>query len=87
MNINEYIEMAGGYARDADEKSVYVIKANGIAVIKEKAKLSPGDMIVVPTKVMVQKVTDRWSQVIGATKFVVTTFATVYTIRLVLQKI
>ena len=86
-SMNKYIEMAGGYSRDADEESIYVIKANGLVVSKDKAKLSPGDMIVVPTKVIVQKVTDRWSQVMSAVKFTVTTLATVYTVRLILREI
>ncbi|MFC1715305.1 SLBB domain-containing protein [Candidatus Poribacteria bacterium] len=86
-SVRDYIEMAGGYSRDADEESVYVIKANGLVVSKDKARLSPGDMIVVPAKVIVQKVTDRWSQVISAVKFTVTTLATVYTIRLILKEI
>ncbi len=86
-SVSDYIGMAGGYSRDADEESVYVIKANGLVVSKDKAKLSPGDMIVIPAKVIVQKVTDRWSQVISAVKFTVTTLATVYTIRLILKEI
>jgi len=66
---------------------VYVIKAEGIIVKGEKTRLSPGDVIVVPAKVMVQKVTDRWGQVVGAIKFAVTTVATVYTIKLILERI
>jgi protein involved in polysaccharide export with SLBB domain len=85
--VKDYIGMAGGYSRDADEDAVYVIKANGMAVREDKARLSPGDMIVVPTKVMVQKVTDRWAQVIGAVKFTVMTLATVYTIKLILGRV
>ena len=83
--VKDYIEMVGGYSRDADEDAIYIIKANGIVLKKGKTKLSPGDMIVVPTKVMVQKVVDRWGQTISVIKFVVTTLATVYTIRLILR--
>jgi len=57
-------------------------------VIKGKnAKLSPGDTIVVATKVMVQKITDRWGQLIGAVKFTFTTLAMVITIKLILDRV
>jgi polysaccharide export outer membrane protein len=85
--VKDYIKMVGGYSRDADEEAVYTVKANGIVISGDKATLHPGDMIVVPTKVTVQKITDRWGQVIGALKFTVTTLATVYTIRLILGRI
>ena len=86
-SAKDYIEMVGGYARDADTDAVYVIKANGIVARGDKTKLSPGDMIVVSTKVMVEKVTDRWGQVIGGLKFVVTTLAMAYTIKLILEQV
>ena len=79
--------MVGGYSRDADSEDVYVVKANGMVISADKAKLSPGDIIVVPTKVMVQKVTDRWAQVMGLIKFTVTTAAMVYSIRLIVKNI
>lgn len=85
MKINDYIRMAGGYSIDADKESVYVVKAEGVVVKGEKTKLSPGDVIVVPTKVMVEKVADRWGQVIGVIRFVAITLATVYTIKLIFQ--
>jgi hypothetical protein len=85
--VKDYIKMVGGYSRDADEEAVYTVKANGMVIRGDKATLHPGDMIVVPTKVTVQKITDRWGQVIGALKFTVTTLATVYTIRLILGRI
>jgi len=86
-SVNDYIEMVGGFAEDADRESVYVIKANGMVVKGDKTVLSPGDMIVVSTKVMVDKVTDRWGQVIGALKFTVTTLAMAYTIKLILEQV
>jgi len=86
-SIRDYIEMAGGFSRDADREAVYVIKANGMVVREDKAELSAGDMIIVPTKIMIQKITDRWGQVISAVKFSVTTIALVYTIRLIVEVI
>ncbi|MBD3184058.1 hypothetical protein GF312_17370, partial [Candidatus Poribacteria bacterium] len=87
LKIKDYINMAGGYSRDAETDSIYVIKANGMVIKGEKAKLARGDMIVVPTKVMVQKITDRWGQVISALKFAFTTIATIYTIKLILGEV
>ncbi len=85
--VKDYVKMVGGYSRDADEDAIYVIKANGMVVSSEKAKLGPGDLIIVPTKIMVEKVTDRWGQIIGAVKFAVTTLAMVYTIKLIADRI
>ncbi|MDQ1317591.1 MAG: hypothetical protein QG588_1243, partial [Candidatus Poribacteria bacterium] len=86
-SLNEYLEMTGGYSNDADEKAVYVVKANGMVIKGNKAKIAPGDLIVVPTKVMVQKVTDRWGQIIGMLKFAVGTIATLYTVKLIIGQI
>jgi len=85
--LKDYVEMAGGYSTDANRDAVYVIKSNGNIIEGEKTRLSPGDVIVVPAKVMVQKVTDRWGQVIGVIKFAVTTVAMVYTIKLILGRV
>ena len=86
-SLNEYLEMTGGYSSDADEKAVYVVKANGMVIKGNKAKIAPGDLIVVPTKVMVQKVTDRWGQIISMLKFAVGTIATLYTVKLIIGRI
>ena len=85
--VKDYIEMVGGYSRDADREAVYVVKANGMVIKGEKATIDAGDMIIVPTKIMTQKITDRWGQVISATKFIVTTLALVVTVKLVLDAI
>jgi protein involved in polysaccharide export with SLBB domain len=82
--LNDYVKMSGGYSRDADIKAVYVVKANGKVVKSENEKLAPGDIIVVPTKVMVQKVTDRWGQVLGVIKFGLGAFAMLYAVKLIL---
>jgi protein involved in polysaccharide export with SLBB domain len=85
--VKDYIEMVGGYSRDADREAVYVVKANGMVIKGDKATIDAGDMIIVPTKIMTQKITDRWGQVISATKFIVTTLALVVTVKLVLDAI
>lgn len=86
-NLKEYVKMVGGYSRDADIKAVYVIKANGMVVKGEKIKLSPGDVIVVPTKVMIQKVSDRWGQFMSIIRFSIGTVATMYIIKLVIGRL
>jgi protein involved in polysaccharide export with SLBB domain len=55
--INYYINKSGGFSKDADKKSVYIIKANGEVVSKffKVKKLDRGDIIVVP-EVFVYKV-------------------------------
>lgn len=53
--VPDYIEFAGGYKDNANEKDVYVIKANGSVRTKKMVRLSryeldPGDAVVVPFK-------------------------------------
>ena len=85
MKINDYILMAGGYSIDADKKSVYVVRAEGVVIKGDKTQLAPGDVIVVPSKVMVEKISDRWGQTIGVIRFMVITLATVYVIKLIFK--
>jgi len=54
-NVSSYIKLAGGATREADEKSIFILKVDGTAVSKRqegwgfmKTKLDPGDTIVVP---------------------------------------
>ncbi|MEK6545791.1 MAG: SLBB domain-containing protein, partial [Nitrospinota bacterium] len=53
--ISSYIKLAGGITREADEKSVFILKVDGTAISKRqegwgfmRTKLDPGDTIVVP---------------------------------------
>ncbi|MEJ2718723.1 MAG: SLBB domain-containing protein, partial [Deltaproteobacteria bacterium] len=46
----DFIRMAGGYTENADEKNVYVLKADGTAVRGISEQLDSGDTIVVPEK-------------------------------------
>jgi polysaccharide export outer membrane protein len=51
-----YIERSGGYKKNADEKRVYIVKANGSVMQPEQSSwfkgsknlIQPGDTIVVP---------------------------------------
>ena len=78
----DYIEMAGSYARDADVDSVYVLKANGLAYRNDKVKqIESGDVVVVPTSVMVEKVSDTWGQMIELMRMAFVTGATLLLVR------
>lgn len=86
VKIDDYIKMTGGYTKDADKEAVYVIRADGIAIHREDLdKIFPGDMIVVPTRVMVEEVTDRWGQFVSVIKFVAITLSTSYLVGRILQ--
>src|SRR3990167_7845622 len=54
-DVTSYIKLAGGVTREADEKSIFILKVDGTAMSKRqegwgfmRAKLDPGDTIVVP---------------------------------------
>ena len=80
--LADYVEMAGSYARDADLESVYVLRANGLAYRSDRVKLiESGDVIVIPTKVMVERVNDVWGQVISLIRMTVVTGTTLLLIR------
>ena len=74
--------MAGSYARDAAVDSGYVLKANGLAYRNDKVKqIESGDVVVVPTSVMVEKVSDTWGQVIELMRMALVTGATLLLVR------
>jgi len=84
--LEDYVRMAGGYSNDADEKGIYVISSNGVATNKKDVnQIMPGDMIIVPTKVMVEEVSDRWGQIVGVIKFVAITVSTAYLVGRILK--
>jgi len=66
--VKDYIKLAGGLTKDADRENIFVIKADGSAVSGKgtsliwgfpksnrilKFALSPGDAVIVPTKIKV----------------------------------
>jgi protein involved in polysaccharide export with SLBB domain len=56
LNVFDYVERSGGATQKADEKRIYVVKANGSVYLPEKsnwfnrktAAVRPGDTVVVP---------------------------------------
>ena len=70
-----YLNDAGGATREADEKRIFVIHADGTVISRQsrnshggfdKLKLLPGDAIVVPEKL---KVSSRMNDLLQATQF------------------
>ncbi|MDP6995375.1 MAG: SLBB domain-containing protein [Candidatus Poribacteria bacterium] len=81
FKMKDYIEMAGGFAKDADDGEVYVLKASGLAYRGKKVdQIDYGDIIVVPTQVMVERINDRWEQIFGVVRLTLVTVTTAYLI-------
>ncbi|MCM8818552.1 MAG: SLBB domain-containing protein [Candidatus Omnitrophica bacterium] len=47
LNINDYISKAGGFAKDADRKNIFIVRVDGSSD-KNIKELEPGDTIIVP---------------------------------------
>lgn len=76
--LNDYLRQAGGPRKEADEGSVYVLRANGSVISRRQssgvlagslgsARLMPGDAIVVPEefdRVSFTKGLKDWSQIL-----------------------
>ena len=72
--VKEYLHLAGGFTRNADEDRMYIIRADGSLVPKrntskfEKLELNPGDSLVVPEhlfKTTFLRELRNWSQVVS----------------------
>jgi protein involved in polysaccharide export with SLBB domain len=72
-----YVNDAGGTTREADQKRIFVIRADGTVVSRqsrnshhhedfEKLRMFPGDAIVVPEKL---RVSSKMSDVLQSTQF------------------
>ena len=86
MKVRDYVRLAGGYSADADKDSIHIVRADGTALAaEEKSTVLPGDIMVIPAKVMVAAVSDRWTQAFSVLKYTVTTLATAYTIKLLVD--
>jgi protein involved in polysaccharide export with SLBB domain len=53
LNLNDYVEQAGGMTEDASKGEMYVVKANGSTegVYVRIKDMKPGDTIVIPQKI------------------------------------
>lgn len=71
MTVEDYLNLAGGLRKRADEERIYVIKANGSVVMPsskdwfsvEGAELEPGDTIIVPVDTEYKDSLGLWATV------------------------
>jgi protein involved in polysaccharide export with SLBB domain len=77
QDLEDYLEFAGGLTDDGNGEAITVQKMSGIVIRAEKVKrIEPGDTIVVPTRVMVEKISNRWDGFLSLARFALTTAAT-----------
>jgi polysaccharide export outer membrane protein len=71
MTVEDYLNLAGGLRKRADEERVYVIKANGSVIIPsgkgwfavKSSQLEPGDTIIVPVDTEYKDSLSLWTAV------------------------
>tara|TARA_B100001059_G_scaffold57050_1_gene52254 strand:- start:133606 stop:136263 length:2658 start_codon:yes stop_codon:yes gene_type:complete len=70
MSLNDYLKLAGGLRKRADEERVYVIRADGSVVIPQSnwfavssTRLQPGDTIIAPLDTEYKDSLSMWAQV------------------------
>ncbi len=71
LSVDDYLKLAGGTRKRADEERVYVIKADGSVMMPEqngwfaieKMNLEPGDTVVVPVDTEYKDNLTLWAQV------------------------
>lgn len=77
-SVDYYIERSGGFAQDADKGSVVVVRSNGDAVPKARAKTAePGDIIVVPTTGLID-IAKKWERISPIAKVISDVLSSVY---------
>lgn len=70
MSLNDYLKLAGGLRKRADEERVYVIRADGSVIIPQSSwfavsstRLQPGDTIIAPLDTEYKDNLSMWAQV------------------------
>lgn len=67
--VSYYIDRSGGFAVDAAKDRILVIRANGeVTRANARTRIELGDVILVPTKVMAERLTDRQAEVDAISK-------------------
>jgi polysaccharide export outer membrane protein len=70
--LQDYLSLSAGLTARADDKSIYIIKANGSVAVVERSwwrfggatqKLSPGDTIVVPINAQYKESLASWREI------------------------
>ena len=72
--VNEYLQLAGGFTRNSDEKYMYIVRADGsvlpgrsVSDIR-KLKLAPGDALMIPlrqNKTSIMRELGNWAQILS----------------------
>ena len=76
--VSEIVNLAGGYAKDADKEGVLIVRVNGSMVPEEDVRsVEEGDIIYVPTKVVSTEIVTTTDKIINAVKFTLATIASV----------
>lgn len=71
LNVNDYLKLAGGPRKRADQERIYVIKANGSVMMPDQdgwftvnnSTLEPGDSIIVPLDTEYKDSLSFWGQI------------------------
>ena len=85
-NVEDYINMASGFSRAADEDSVYVIHANGTSEpigggwFSASVEIQKGDTIVVPIYIRENNTLDIWDSVAKILSSFALTAAAIHTL-------
>ena len=87
MSVDDYIEVAGGASADANMERVFVAHVNGSFTRSDQLKsLSPGDTIIVPTRVLSEKVSSGFADAANLLRFAITTAAAAAVIVIALRR-
>ena len=74
--VDDYIERVGGYAEDADEDRVRVVRMDGtIMLVDDIRQVERGDIIYVPTKVMTADIKTSTDKILDVVKYSLSTAA------------
>lgn len=77
-SVKDVVNLAGGYATDADKEGVMVVRVNGAVIpARDVDYAEEGDIIYVPTKVMTTEIVTTTDKIISAVKFAFATAASV----------
>lgn len=70
LSLDDYLKLAGGMRKRADDERVYVIRADGSVLVPEskwfavsKSRLQPGDTIIVPLDTEYKDNITLWAQI------------------------
>ncbi len=78
MDVEDYIHLSGGYAEDANQDKVMVLRVDGsIQPLEEVDDIEKGDIIYVPPKVVGLTIVERMDKITEMVKFFLTTAASV----------